>query len=54
MQALLKPLLDWYLRSLETGGLWLVGFLMVIESTVLPIPSELVIPPAAHLAHTKG
>lgn len=54
MQHFLKPLLDWYLRSLESGGLWLVGFLMVIESTVLPIPSELVIPPAAHLAHTKG
>jgi membrane protein DedA with SNARE-associated domain len=54
MQQLLKQLLDWYLRSLETGGLWLVGLLMVVESTVLPIPSELVIPPAAHLAHTKG
>ena len=54
MKELLKPLLDWYLRSLETGGYWLVGLLMAIESTVLPIPSELVIPPAAHLAHTKG
>jgi membrane protein DedA with SNARE-associated domain len=54
VQELLKPLLDWYLRSLETGGYRLVGLLMLIESTVLPIPSELVIPPAAHLAHTKG
>ena len=54
MKELLKPLLDWYLRSLETGGYGLVGLLMAIESTVLPIPSELVIPPAAHLAHTKG
>jgi membrane protein DedA with SNARE-associated domain len=54
MKELLKPLMDWYLRSLETGGYWLVGLLMVIESTVIPIPSELVIPPAAHLAYTKG
>ena len=54
MKELLKPLLDWYLNSLESGGYWLVGLLMAIESTVLPIPSELVIPPAAHLAYTKG
>ncbi len=54
MTELLQPLLDWYLRSLEGGGYWLVGLLMLIESTVLPVPSELVIPPAAHLAHTKG
>ena len=54
MKALLKPLMDWYLNSLESGGYWLVGLLMALESTFLPIPSELVIPPAAHLAHTKG
>jgi len=54
MKELLKPLMDWYLNSLESGGYWLVGLLMAIESTFLPIPSELVIPPAAHLAHTKG
>jgi membrane protein DedA with SNARE-associated domain len=54
MKQLLQPLLDWYLRSLESGGYWLVGLLMAIESTVLPIPSEFVIPPAAHLAYTKG
>ena len=54
MKELLKPLLDWYLRSLETGGYWLVGLLMAIESTIVPIPSEVIIPPAAHLAYTKG
>jgi membrane protein DedA with SNARE-associated domain len=50
MKELLKPLLDWYLNSLESGGYWLVALLMAIESSVLPLPSELVIPPAAHLA----
>jgi membrane protein DedA with SNARE-associated domain len=54
MHALFHDLLDWYTRSLETGGYPLVALLMFIESTFLPLPSELVIPPAAHLAHTKG
>jgi membrane protein DedA with SNARE-associated domain len=45
-------LIDWYLRTLETGGLALVGLLMAIESSVVPLPSEFVIPPAAHLGWT--
>lgn len=28
--------------------------MMAAESTIFPLPSELIIPPAAHLAHTKG
>ncbi len=28
--------------------------MMAMESTVVPIPSEFVVPPAAHLAYTKG
>ena len=54
MHDLFKDLIDWYLRSLETGGYALIVLLMFIESTFLPLPSELVIPPAAHLAYTKG
>jgi membrane protein DedA with SNARE-associated domain len=50
----LKELSDWYARSLETGGYPLIVLLMFIESTFLPLPSELIIPPAAHLAYTKG
>ena len=46
-------LIDWYLNSLDTGGYPLIALLMAIESSILPLPSELVIPPAAHLAHTK-
>ena len=47
-------LIDWYLGSLESGSYPLIVLLMAIESSVVPLPSELVIPPAAHLAHTKG
>ena len=54
MHDLFKELIDWYLRSLETGGYPLIVLLMFIESTFLPLPSELIIPPAAYLAATKG
>jgi membrane protein DedA with SNARE-associated domain len=52
--ALLQPLLEWYLRSLEAGGFPLVLLLMAVESSILPLPSEVVMPPAAHLAWTQG
>jgi membrane protein DedA with SNARE-associated domain len=52
MKQLFEPLFDWYSRSLGTGGYPLVALLMAIESSIVPLPSELVIPPAAHLAHT--
>lgn len=47
-------LIDWYLRTLESGGYGLVVLLMAMESSIIPLPSELVIPPAAHLAHSRG
>jgi len=50
MKPWLQPLLDWYLRSLESGGGALVALLMAIESSIVPLPSEVVVPPAAHLA----
>jgi hypothetical protein len=46
---MLTTLIEWYLRTLETGGFLLVALLMAIESSVVPLPSEVVIPPAAHL-----
>jgi len=49
-----KGLIDWYLATLESGGYPAIVLLMAIESSILPLPSELVIPPAAHLAYTKG
>lgn len=49
-----KGLIEWYLQSLGTGGYPLIVLLMAIESSILPLPSELVIPPAALLAHKQG
>jgi membrane protein DedA with SNARE-associated domain len=47
-----KGLMDWYLAKLTTGGYPLIALLMTIESSIVPLPSELIIPPAAHLAYT--
>ena len=52
MHALLKRIIDWYMDHLETGGYKLILLLMAMESSIIPLPSEAVIPPAAHLAHT--
>jgi len=52
LKHIIQPLIEWYQNSLNTGGYPLVVLLMAIESSVLPLPSELVIPPAAHLAYT--
>jgi membrane protein DedA with SNARE-associated domain len=51
---MIKALIAWYLNALSSGGYPLVVLLMAMESSVLPLPSEFVIPPAAHLAHTEG
>jgi membrane protein DedA with SNARE-associated domain len=47
-----KGLMEWYLVKLGTGGYPLIVLLMAIESSIVPLPSELIIPPAAHLAYT--
>ena len=49
---MLKQLIDWYMNAIADGGYPLVILLMAMESSVLPLPSEVIIPPAAHLAHT--
>lgn len=54
MTDLLHQFSDWYLSVLGHGGYWLIAGLMALESTFVPIPSEVIIPPAAYLAHTQG
>lgn len=45
---------DWYLNSLDAGGYPLIAGLMAVESSIVPLPSEMVIPPAAHVADARG
>jgi membrane protein DedA with SNARE-associated domain len=54
LTALLHHFSDWYLSTLSHGGYWLIAGLMALESTIVPIPSEVIVPPAAYLAHTQG
>jgi membrane protein DedA with SNARE-associated domain len=54
LAGLLHQFSDWYLSVLSQGGYWLIAGLMALESTFVPIPSEVIIPPAAYLAHTQG
>src|SRR5690348_15106967 len=51
-RRMLNKLMAWYLAKLSTGGYLLILLLMTIESSIVPLPSELIIPPAAHLAYT--
>jgi membrane protein DedA with SNARE-associated domain len=46
--------MDWYQHALDSWGYPLVALMMAAESTIFPLPSELIIPPAAHLAHKNG
>jgi membrane protein DedA with SNARE-associated domain len=54
MHEFIKNVLQWYLGALDQGGYLLIALLMAMESSIIPLPSEFVIPPAAYLAHTKG
>jgi len=47
MKKLLEPLIHWYLAQLDAWGYPLIVLLMAAESSILPLPSEVIIPPAA-------
>jgi membrane protein DedA with SNARE-associated domain len=51
---MIQAIIGWYLGALSTGGYALVAVLMALESSIVPIPSEMVIPPAAFLAVSTG
>lgn len=39
---------------IENAGYWMVLGLMIVESSFVPFPSEVIVPPAAYLAMTTG
>lgn len=47
MGAFFQQLLDWYMEHVTY---WTITLMMAIESTFIPLPSEIVIPPAAYKA----
>jgi len=49
--AILHSLIDWVLATVEGWGYAGIFLLMALESTVLPVPSELVLIPAGYLAY---
>lgn len=44
-------LFQWFV---DNANYWFVFLFMVIESSFIPFPSEVIVPPAAYLAVTKG
>ena len=54
MNAEIAHIITWYQAKLDSGGYPLVAAMMAGESTILPIPSELVIPFAVQRAHATG
>ncbi len=41
---------SWIIQTVESMGAWGVGFLMLLENVVPPIPSELIMPLAGYLS----
>src|ERR1035437_8369214 len=52
MHQIIQSLSDWYNHALQTGVYPAIALMMAVESSLFPLPSEIVIPPAAHWAHT--
>jgi len=52
LKHLFQVILDWYQHALETSGYWVIALLMTMESSVLPLPSESIIPLAASWSHS--
>lgn len=48
---MIETTLIWFVSLIEKLGYFGIGFLMMIESSVLPLPSEIVVPPAGYLVY---
>lgn len=44
MTEFFQPVFEWYMLHINY---WTVGFLMAVESSFIPFPSEIIVPPAA-------
>lgn len=47
---MVEQIAKWYGEILEQWGFFAVALLMAAESTIIPIPSEIIVPPAAYQA----
>jgi membrane protein DedA with SNARE-associated domain len=54
MHAILESLLQVWFHWMHDWGFWGIVLLMAMESSIFPVPSEIVVPPAAILAADKG
>ena len=54
MKEFIQHMVDWHQTTLASGGYPLIALLMAMESTIVPIPSEFIIPFAAQRAHETG
>lgn len=54
MKETISHLIDWYQTTLASGGYPLIALLMAMESTIVPIPSEFIIPFAVQRASRDG
>lgn len=45
--SIFSTIADWYMSNLNY---WTIGLLMTVESSFIPFPSEIVLPPAAYIA----
>lgn len=54
MKETITHLIDWYQTTLASGGYPLIALLMAMESTIVPIPSEFIIPFAVQRASRDG
>lgn len=47
MQEIITQVIDWYMANMNY---WTITLLMAVESSFIPFPSEIIIPPAAYKA----